>query len=107
MDHMGPTTIILCEKLRETSALLLGAGDAHWAQWMDKSLARIEQGDLSGVGHLLSAYGGMGSFNDLILASANGHSVDDAEHRTVNERLDVLRTEMYELARKIQHEAET
>lgn len=104
---MGPKTTELCEKLREASALLKSAGDYHWSEWMDKSLARIERSDLSGVDHLLGAYGGMGSFNDLILMSANGHSVTDANYREINDRLDTLRAELYELARDVRRNAVT
>ena len=103
---MGPKTTELCERLRETAALLKRAGESHWAAWMDKSLRRIENSDLSGVDYLLGAYGGMGSFNDLILMSANGHSVSDADYRSVNDRLDALRSEMYQLARDVHRNAE-
>jgi hypothetical protein len=102
---MGPKTVELCEKLREASALLKSAGEQHWASWLDKSLTRIERRDLSGVDHLLGAYGGMGSFNDLILMSANGHSVTDESNRDVNDRLDTLRTKLYELARDVRRNA--
>jgi hypothetical protein len=73
---------------------------------LHKSLRRFENSDLSGVDHLLRAYGGMGSFNDLILMSANGHSVSDADYRGVNDRLDALRSEMYQLARDVRRNAE-
>ena len=104
---MGPKTTELCERLRETSALLRSAGESHWAKWMDTSLRRIENSDLSGVDHLLGAYGGMGSFNDLILMSANGHSVSDADYRDVNDRLDSLRSQVAELAREVRRNATT
>jgi hypothetical protein len=98
---MEQKTFQLCEKLREASALLKSAGEHHWASWLDKSLTRIERRDLSGVDHLLGAYGGMGSFSDLTLMSANGHSVTDENYHEVNNRLDALRSELYELAREI------
>ena len=104
---MGPKTTELCERLRETSTLLRSAGDSHWAKWMDTSLRRIESSDLSGVDYLLRAFGGMGSFNDLILMSANGHSVSDANYRDVNDRLDSLRSRLYELANDVRRNATT
>lgn len=104
-NQMGPKTAELCERLREASALLKSAGERHWAGWLDKSLSRIVRRDLSGVDHLLGAYGGMGSFNDLILMSANGHSVTDEDYRDVNDRLDTLRSRLYELARDVRQNA--
>ena len=103
---MGPKTSDLRDRLRQTSALLNRADESHWAAWMDKSLHRIENSDLSGIDHLLGAYGGIGSFNDLVLIAANGHSVSDADYRSVNDRLDSLRSEMYELACAIRRNAE-
>ncbi len=98
---MRPKTVELVKKLREASALLKSAGEHHWASWLDNSLTRIERSDISGVDHLLGAYGGMGSFNDLILMAVNGHSVNDDNYRDVNDRLNTLRSKLYELARDV------
>jgi hypothetical protein len=38
--------------------------------------------------------------------SANGHSVSDADYRGVNDRLDALRSEMYQLARDVRRNAQ-
>jgi hypothetical protein len=103
---MGPKTVVLCETLRETCSLLSGAGERHWAKWLAESLRRIENGDFSGITHLRDAFGGMGSFNDLVLGSFNGHAVGDAEFRQVNESLDSLRSELYELSDYIRRHAE-
>lgn len=51
------------------------------------------------------AYGGMGSFNDLILCSANGHNVPEETDREVNDRLDFLRSRLYELACEVRRTA--
>lgn len=104
---MGPKTSQLCARLREASTLLQSAGEAHWTGWLEESLRRIENGDLSGIDHFLGAYGGMGSFNDLILARANGHTVLQAEQSAINERLAALRSAMYDLASEIRRDAQT
>jgi len=98
---MDSNTNALTDKLREACALLVATGEEHWARWMSQSLSEIENGNLSGVDQLLNAYGGMGSFNDLILTSYEGHSLDDADCRRWNLQLDSLRSEMYALATKI------
>jgi hypothetical protein len=36
-----------------------------WANWMSRDAERIRTGDVSAIGHLLGAYGGMGSINDV------------------------------------------
>ena len=56
---MGTKTHTLCERLKETVDLLVGNREEHWAEWLRTALGRIENGDLSGIDHLLSAYGGM------------------------------------------------
>lgn len=45
-------------------------GDTHWSAWMRRAKSRLAQGDDRGADDLLGAYGGMGSFNDLILGQS-------------------------------------
>lgn len=45
-------------------------GHDHWATRLAESVRRLRSSDLSGVQHRLGAYGGMGSFNDLILSES-------------------------------------
>jgi len=46
---------------------LLRERDRFWFTWMDRAVAEIKQADTHGLDRLLAAYGGMGSFNDLVL----------------------------------------
>jgi hypothetical protein len=73
---------------------------------MDESLRRVENSDFSGVEYLYGAFGGMGSFNDLVIARMNGHAVADADYVPVNNRLDRLRGELYELVGYLRRHAE-
>lgn len=50
------------------------------------------------IGEVLSWYGGMGSLSDLIIAQINGHSVDRAQEKSINEKFDELRNKIYALA---------
>jgi len=102
---MGTKTHTLCERLKETVDLLVGNREEHWAEWLRTALGRIENGDLSGIDHLLSAYGGMGSFNDLVIQPPHGQSLNSPDCASVNERLALLRSEMYELAHEVRREA--
>ena len=63
---MGPKTRQLVETLDELAAVLADIGEPHWRDWMHESAGRLRAGDSTGITHLLKAYGGMGSFNDLV-----------------------------------------
>lgn len=104
--QIGPKTRILCDRLRETADLLRRVGEQRWCEWLEESFRRIENSDLSGVDHLRGAFGGMGSFNDVLISPVNGHSVSDEESWGLNARLDELRHELYELADYIRRNAE-
>jgi hypothetical protein len=88
----------LLNKLAEAETLLTHYGEDHWASWLRRDASLIRTGDGFGLEHLLSAFGGMGSFNDLILHSMNGHRIREEEMRPVNDRLNQLRSEIFELA---------
>jgi len=64
---MGPKTEELIGVLDQLVMLLESDGDTHWSAWMRKSRARLMDSDDSGIEYLRRAYGGMGSFNDLVL----------------------------------------
>lgn len=63
---MGPKTQQLVVVLDELVSALAGLGEHHWCTWLSESAARLRDGDSAGITHLLAAYGGMGSFNDLL-----------------------------------------
>ena len=92
----------LARKLDEAEALLRRWGQTDWANWLCKDAGLIRKLDFFGIEHLLSAYGGMGSLNDVVLQSFNqiGLSVPLED----NERLDSLRHEIYSLAKKLESE---
>jgi hypothetical protein len=68
--------------------------DSHWRPptWTGRctSLRHIEAGDGYGLQHLLGAYGGMGSFSDLLIHPANGHPIDSRDVDAVNNYLRTL-----------------
>lgn len=91
----------LISALDETVALLRSCGEKHWAKWLAGDRASIANGNAAGVTHLLSAFGGMGSFNDLFLSPANGHSLSEADVSATNAKLNDLRTRLYGLAQAL------
>ncbi len=90
----------LLEVLDEIIRLLEADGEQHWSKWMRQSRARLLDSDYSGIEHLLSAYGGMGSFNDLVICQSyeNGQFRWKEGYVEKNNRLDELRCKAWELA---------
>ena len=102
---MGPKTKKLILVLEEAIDLLKKHGESHWASWLEKDKNRIVQADYYGVEHLLSLFGGMGSFDDLLICKENGHSIEGEQVPSVNDRLKSLTNEIYELAENVRKEA--
>jgi hypothetical protein len=100
---MGAKTEKLICVLREIILLLEADGESYWSQWMQTAKARLENLDYSGVEYLLRAYGGMGSFNDLIICQRykDGKLSWLPEGKDRNDRLDKLRGQAWELAEYI------
>ena len=102
---MGPKTAELHRLLGETVELLEAHSEQRWSALLRMDRARLQEGDFKGITHLLSLYGGMGSFNDLVLHPWNGHDVPEEEIDTVNRELERLRGEIHRLANEIRREA--
>ena len=98
--ELGPKTQELVGVLDALASVLESDGDRHWANWMRKSQARLLNSDYSGIEYLLSAYGGMGSLNDLILGQSykDGVFAWKPGYTELNERFAALRSKAWELA---------
>lgn len=103
---MGPKTKQLIITLDEIISILIEDDEKDWCKWILKSKKRIEESDFSGIELLLKAYGGMGSFNDLVIGQT---LIDDQfawkkNAMENNNQLDRLRTQAWELATSIKDE---
>ena len=100
---MHPNIKILAQYLDQAEALLLRYGQVQWADWLRKDARLIRALDFYGIEHLLAAYGGMGSFNDVVLQRNDSGTLAriDADD---NENFDKLRGEIYSLARRLKSE---
>lgn len=105
----GPTSLVISmsselealdEMLREAEALLRSYDQIHWADWLANDAKLIRFHDGFGVEHLLSAYGGMGSLNDVVLQRISAGAGVQVAHDD-NERFDELRREIYDLAKRL------
>ncbi len=66
--------------LSRCATLLQQAGEIFWSQKIQKILLDTNSDlTLQHLNEILSWYGGMGSFNDVILSQINGHDMDDLE----------------------------
>ena len=83
----------LIEVLQELELLLAKNESTIWHDWMTQSRDLLVNSDYSGIELLLSAYGGMGSFNDLIL-----------DKPAADNQLMTLRTKAWDLADTIRRE---
>jgi len=92
---MGPKTSELLNVLSRLETLLSEADEHHWKDWIIESKRRLLASDASGITKLLAAYGGMGSFNDLII-----HQNDTVAQQD----LIALRSQAWKLADEIKRE---
>ena len=83
------------DALARLVALLDSHGEQGWSKWVGTDLRKLQAGDAAALDDLLSAFGGMGSLNDLVLHPLNGHDIAQAEVNARNEQLDALRHEVW------------
>ena len=91
----------LLADLDEAIALLRDSGETHWRSWLERDRERIGHGDVSGLDSLLSAFGGMGSFNDLVLAQPDADPSRRGFLRLADNRLWDLREQIWQGCRKL------
>lgn len=82
--------------LSELADMLHTVGEEELGGWARDCLGLVGRGDAHGLRRVRGAFGGMGSFNDLVLHPMNGHRIAPDEVSALNERLDVLRGRLHE-----------
>ena len=100
---MGPKTKALIDVLDDLASLLESDGNTHWSGWMREARARLLNSDYSGIEYLLSAYGGAGSLNDVVVGLRCENSSFEWKSGAVelNEKFSVLRSSAWKLATAI------
>ncbi len=84
------------EALKAMWLLLDMAGEQYWRDWIQEDIQSWEAH--RDVKYHLSAYGGMGSFNDVVITGRRGHNVSDMQEAWVNALFDILKSMCYLLA---------
>ena len=98
---MHPEVVSLLSLLEEAASLLRKHKVDHWANWLERDAQLIRGLDFYGVEHLLSAFGGMGSLNDLALAQPSAEnpailasSPDDSRFQSLLGQIHMLATKL-------------
>ena len=86
----------LLDALDDAVALLRSAGETQFADWLEKDRTLIAGGKTRALQHLLSAYGGAGSINDLLFEDA-----------ALNKKISKARTEVWKHASAMLRELDT
>lgn len=94
----------LLQALDEAISILAKSGEQHWRSWLERDRDRVSNGDGYGIEHLMTAFGGMGSFNDLVLSNMNGHAGTSEELRIMDDRLYALRDRIWASCRALQRD---
>lgn len=102
---MEPDVRRLADALDELAAFLADHGEGFWANWVAQDARRVRRGDGYGVTHFLSAFGGMGSLNDVVFDPRNGNASADAV-QVLNERFEHLCRDAWQQATALRHEAQ-
>jgi hypothetical protein len=89
--------------LDETATLRRDHGETHWLSWATGCRRELAACNAVAFDHVLRAFGGMGSLNDLLILTANGHNVRPDQERAVNGRLWQLRDIIWEDATALRH----
>ncbi len=86
----------LIRLLEESAAFLEVYGEKWYCDWLRNCATMIMGNDPSGIEQLIRGFGGMGSFNDLVLHPGNNHKLNESEINFVNIKLDEYRREIYQ-----------
>jgi len=90
---MVTNTIQLRSTLTRTAKVLRAGGSETWARLLENLESELEEDPTEAKFRILSMFGGMGSFNDIVLYR------DGKVLFQENEELARLRTEIYNLCR--------
>lgn len=77
--------------------LLDSSGEDHWSEWIKRDIEMWEQNQ--DVSHHLSAFGGIGSFNDIWICEGNGHVIMKIQEPWINNAIDALKSISFSFAK--------
>lgn len=93
----------LISLLLTCECLLRGVEEIFWADKILKIIKKSHENFNSYIlDEIISWYGGMGSFNDLLISRYNSHRVAAEDEDKINQELDRVRSEIYMVAMELQ-----
>jgi hypothetical protein len=106
MTEMEKLQRDLVQDLHHVVDMLQRQGEIRWAEWLADDCDLIRHGDVFGLDHLLSAFAGLGSINDLWLGRTNSftprppivHERGLDRERASNDSLQLLLRRIWEQA---------
>ena len=86
----------IIETMQRCADLLASVGETYWSSKLS-ALADAAPDPLSAneVEEILSWYGGMGSFSDMLISAVNDHNVQPEQEDELNAQLNELRSAIY------------
>ncbi len=95
----------LLDALDEAIQLLRRFSIDRWADWLENDRSRIDGGDTAALDHLLSAFGGMGSLNDVVIYTTTHQLPHKGTYEVeANEQLYDCRDRIWGLAKALKRE---
>jgi hypothetical protein len=94
----------LVELLKQLAVFLARYSRAHWVSWIERDIHLLENYDPEGIEHFLSAFGGMGSLNDVYFSPQNGDAIESGDIEEQNGTFQSLLSECWQLARDLHDE---
>ena len=90
----------LIDTIDKIISLLESDNNKNWIKWAQDSRRKILNSDISGIEQFLKGYGGMGSFNDLVICQVfkDGSLIKTDDFKEKNDLFSQLRSEAWELA---------
>jgi len=102
---MDPDVLRLADALDDLASFLAAHRERDWAERVAKDARRVRRGGGFGVTDFLSAFGGMGSMNDLVVHPLNGDaSADDTN--ALNDAFERLRSDAWRQATALRNDAQ-
>jgi hypothetical protein len=91
----------LLSDLEQLADLLRGVGEERWADRLTGVRRRVKDGEASALEELVGMIGGPGDggLNDLVIHPSRGHDVDEDDLDELNQRVGLLTTTCFRLAR--------
>ena len=100
MTTLNQQFIDLSNTTRELIGLLVETDEKFWLMVMRRAVVKVDAHELAGATLILGCYGVMDTFSDLIIGKSL-EADDSLSFRNLNARLDHLRTQTFEAARRI------